>query len=418
MVNKKIAPYVKLREVIELSPPTPKMSDDTDVTFLSMADVSEDGRILCNMPKKYKAVCRGFTSFQDNDVLVAKITPCFENGKGACVQNTINGVGYGSTEFHVLRPTKKIDSYYLFSITQSHPFRSLGESEMSGSAGQKRVPADFIRDYRIYLPPLLEQRKIAAILRTWDEAIEKTERLITTNEKYLSSLTVSLVFGYLRLGKRKIIERKQHKWISGPMDWSFLHAGNVAVERSELNTKGKNYTVLSCSKYFGFVRSLEYFKKQVFSKDLTSYKIIYRGDFGFPSNHVEEGSIGLQNLENLAVVSPIYIVFTPNAKRIHSDFLFRLFKTKTYAHIFRASTSSSVDRRGNLRWPQFSLIPICLPEIAEQKEISEFLGHQQKLIDELYRYKRALSSQKRGLMQKLLTGQWRVKISSKEIQND
>jgi type I restriction enzyme S subunit len=158
------------------------------------------------------------------------------------------------------------------------------------------------------------------------------------------------------------------------------------------------------------VRSLDYFKKQIFSKNLAGYKTIYRGDFGFPSNHVEEGSIGLQNLEDKALVSPIYIVFTPDEKRIHADFLFRLLKTKTYAHIFRASTSSSVDRRGNLRWAEFSSIPICLPDIKEQQEISEFLTGQQNLIDDLYRYKHALQSQKRGLMQKLLTGEWRVQV--------
>jgi type I restriction enzyme S subunit len=381
-----------------------------DVSFLGMTDVSEDGKIINNNVRKYAEVSKGYTPFRDGDILVAKITPCFENGKGALVHSLVNGIGFGSTEFHVLRPSEQIDPYLLLNITQSKPFRVLGESEMSGSAGQKRVPSAFIADYEIPLPPLPEQRKIAAIIRTWDEAIEKTESLIKANEKRLFLLTTSLIFGRIRLGKRPTHERAQHKWVSGPKDWKLQQIGDIAVERSELNTGGATLTVLSCSKHDGFVRSLDYFKKQIFSKNLAGYKTIYRGDFGFPSNHVEEGSIGLQNLEDKALVSPIYIVFTPDEKRIHADFLFRLLKTKTYAHIFRASTSSSVDRRGNLRWAEFSSIPVCLPDLKEQQEISAFLKGQQNLIDDLYRYKHALQSQKRGLMQKLLTGEWRVQV--------
>jgi type I restriction enzyme, S subunit len=149
----------KLGDVIELSPSAPKLNDNTDVTFLGMADVSEDGHIIKNKGKKYSDVRSGFTSFENNDVLVAKITPCFENGKGALVANMINGIGFGSTEFHVLRPSNKIDPYYLLSITQSHPFRMLGETEMTGSAGQKRVPSEFIRSYKIYLPSSCRAKK-------------------------------------------------------------------------------------------------------------------------------------------------------------------------------------------------------------------------------------------------------------------
>lgn len=309
-------------------------------------------------------------------------------------------------------PTKNVEPQWLAAVIGSPSCRTMLTNMATGTSGSmKNISQDGFCNIPVLLPPLAEQRKIAAILRTWDDAIEKSQKLVDAHRKRLSSLTLALVFGRLRLSRRCSSDRTKYKLISGPNDWKLFHIGDVAFERSELNVGGAAHTVLSCSKHDGFVKSLDFFKKQVFSKDLASYKIICRGDFGFPSNHVEEGSIGLQNIADKAVVSPIYIVFTPNTKHVHPDFLFRLLKTKTYAHIFRTATSSSVDRRGNLRWTEFSKIPLFLPGIKEQTEINAFLNEQQKLIEGLEQYRQTLVTQKRGLMQKLLTGEWRVNVS-------
>jgi type I restriction enzyme S subunit len=376
------------------------------------------------MPEEINDKCLGIpyltgpSDFYGKKILATRYA---ENPKVTCIEGdillTVKGSGIGTTaiadksycisrQLMALRAEKILPSFMYYAA--SYSIEPIVKDASNGMIpGLSRVD---ILSLKIALPPLPEQRKIAAILRTWDDAIEKTESLIKANENRLFLLTTSLIFGHIRLGKRPTHERTQHKWVSSPKDWKLQQIGDIAVERSELNTGGATHTVLSCSKHDGFVRSLDYFKKQIFSKNLAGYKTIYRGDFGFPSNHVEEGSIGLQNHEDKALVSPIYIVFTPDEKRIHADFLFRLLKTKTYAHIFRASTSSSVDRRGNLRWAEFSSIPVCLPDLKEQQEISAFLKGQQNLIDDLYRYKHALQSQKRGLMQKLLTGAWRVQV--------
>jgi type I restriction enzyme S subunit len=346
--------------------------------------------------------------FDAGDVLFGKLRPNLRK----YAQPDFDGVC--STEIWVLKTDpKKCSKDFLFYLVQSEKFIQTA----CKTTGSKMPRADWnlLSEEPFHLPSLPEQRKIAAILRTWDEAIEKLEKLISFNEKRLSLLTMNLIFGIKRFGKRQISERTKHKWISGPKDWSLVHIGNIAAERSQLNYDSIVHTVLSCSKHDGFVRSLDFFKKQIFSKDLKGYKLIRRGDFGFPSNHVEEGSIGLQNLEDIAVVSPIYIVCTPDAKVVDADFLFRLLKTKTYADIFRASTSSSVDRRGNLRWPEFSKIPLFLPDLTEQKEINSVLRQQQYLMEELEKYKIVLVSQKRGLMQKLLTGTWPVKTSEQEV---
>ena len=265
----------------------------------------------------------------------------------------------------------------------------------------KRITLDF--------PPLLEQRKIAEILRTWDEAIEKLEALRAAKKRRHRALTYSLVFGSRQLDRfRTTAEVTPQRWFKHPASWSCMPIGKIAEEITERNAEGEQHEVLSCSKYDGFVRSLEYFKKQVFSADLSGYKKIWRGDFGFPSNHIEEGSIGLLNLVEVGVVSPIYTVFRFSPKTVNADYAFAVLKTELYRHIFEVSTSASVDRRGSLRWKEFSKLPFPLPSLKEQEAIADVLLTARADLDGLNAEIEALTRQKRGLMQKLLTGEWRV----------
>lgn len=136
----------------------------TQVTFLPMENIGEKGELDCSLTRDIKDVQEGYTQFFDGDVLIAKITPCFENGKGAIVRGTLSGVGFGTTELHVLAPNDEIDARFLYYITTGDHFRKLGEAAMFGAAGQKRVPEDFVRDYRVPLPPLSQQRAIADYL--------------------------------------------------------------------------------------------------------------------------------------------------------------------------------------------------------------------------------------------------------------
>lgn len=263
----------------------------------------------------------------------------------------------------------------------------------------------------ILLPPLPEQRKIAEILQTWDEAIEKLEVLIDRVKCQHLALSHSLIFGRRRLLRfKKSDDFKAHYWFALPKDWDCQPVGKIATEVSERNGNGEAFEVLSCSKYDGFVRSLEYFKKQVFSSDLTGYKQIWRGDFGFPSNHIEEGSIGLQELVDVGIVSPIYTVFRFMPEKMDRAFAFSALKTSLYRHIFEVSTSASVDRRGSLRWKEFAKIPFPVPPLSEQEAISEVLAVHSGRLAALEEQRDKYARQKRGLMQKLLTGEWRITV--------
>lgn len=164
------------REVAHLPP-------NTEVSFLPMEKVSERGVLTLSETRSLTDVMNGFTYFRNGDVIVAKITPRFENGKGAECHSLANGIGFGSTEFHVLRPLPGVDSRFIFFLSCSQEFRHLGASLMYGAAGQQRVPEDFLANYEVLLPPLPEQRAIAAFLdrktgRQIDTVVAKKQRLI------------------------------------------------------------------------------------------------------------------------------------------------------------------------------------------------------------------------------------------------
>lgn len=140
------------------------LTDDTEVSFVPMDAVGELGGLVLDATRPIDEVYKGYTYFANGDVIVAKITPCFENGKGAPAHGLANGVAFGTTELHVVRPSSTIDARFLFYITIAADFRSFGEAEMVGAGGQKRVPEQFLKDWRAPLPPIETQQRIADFL--------------------------------------------------------------------------------------------------------------------------------------------------------------------------------------------------------------------------------------------------------------
>ena len=162
------------------------LADDEFVSFIPMRAVSDETASISEVdPRLFAEVRRGYTPFRENDILFAKITPCMENGKIAIAHSLTNGVGIGSTEFHVLRPGSTILPEYLYYFMRRESFRSAAKQHMRGGAGQQRVPEDFLRNEHVPLPPLSEQRRIVEILDRADrlrrlraEADSKANRLL------------------------------------------------------------------------------------------------------------------------------------------------------------------------------------------------------------------------------------------------
>lgn len=169
-----------------------EVNKDTMVTFLPMQNVSVDGVINYSIEKKISEVWKGFTYFKENDVLFAKITPCMENGKGAVAKKLKNGIGFGTTEFHVIRPNKEINSVWLYHVLADKDFRKEAGENMTGSAGQKRVPITFLENYKLAIPPIELQNKFAQIV----EQIDKQKFEFENSLKKLEELQASLMQEY------------------------------------------------------------------------------------------------------------------------------------------------------------------------------------------------------------------------------
>lgn len=315
-------------------------------------------------------------------------------GATAVVPEFLDGANITQTTARIAVDPEVADPTYVINFLSGYDGQREVYRFVKGGA-QPGLNIGDVERFLVALPPLREQQKIAEILGTWDMAIQTTEALLVNARTQKRALMQSLL-----TGTRRFPGFEDHPWRE-------VRIGTVATEVSVRNAGGGQLPVISCTKATGFVNSLGYFKKQVFSDDLSGYKVVTRGQIAYPSNHVEEGSIGLQDLYDRAIVSPIYTVFQPGPK-IDPKFMFRVLKSDRHRQLFASATSASVDRRGSLRWKAFSLLPVPLPTLDEQRAINEALDVADDLVNSHEQDLERLRSEKRSLMQELLTGRRRV----------
>lgn len=161
------------------------LPDDLEVSFLPMENLGEDHSLCLDLIKPLSEVWNGYTYFKENDVILAKITPCFENGKCSVCSGLKNKIGFGTTELHVLRALNSIIPRFCYYIVQNHAFKTIGTELMFGTTGQKRLPDSYVRDYKQGIPPLAEQHAIAAFL---DRETARIDALILKKKRQIDLL--------------------------------------------------------------------------------------------------------------------------------------------------------------------------------------------------------------------------------------
>lgn len=389
----------KMKEICTINPLRPEVIPEK-VVFLSMADVSEDGKVLHQQKVDYQSVKQGFTPFQKGDILVAKITPCFENGKGAHTEKLITDVGFGSTEFHVLR--SKINSTYTFYHTVFQSFRKKLEREMTGSAGQKRVQTASLANYSITIPPVAEQQKIAAILTIQDNVIELKEKRLAEKLRQKKYLMQQLLTG------KKRLPGYVGEWRTLPLKY--------LSEKQKKKNLGFQYSlVLSNSAQHGIVLQDQEFTKEIANAErIDGYYIVVPGAFVYnPRISISApcGPINVNETGKTGIVSPLYIVFSISAPEIDQIFLKYYFQSSCwYKYVKGVANYGARHDRISISDEDFFEMPIPLPTKDEQTAIAQVLSTADREISLLRQDIEKEKQKKKALMQLLLTGIVRVNV--------
>ena len=386
----------KLNELCEINPKKPSKPSDELVSFISMSQVSEDGQIISTETKTYDEVSKGFTSFKDKDVLVAKITPCFENGKGALAHTLVNGIGFGSTEFHVLRAKENTDPKFIYYLTRTDAFRAKGTMNMQGSAGHRRVTTDFIQIYKINTPPLPEQQKIAKILTTWDKAISITEHLIENSTQQKKALMQQLL-----TGKKRLLDDEGERFEG---EWEEAKLSKWLIEYKEKSTTQDQYDVYTSSRN-GLVLQSDYFaNSRIAGRDNIGFHVI-------PPNHItyrsrsDDGffTFNLFSSDKNGLISNYYPVFS--TKGINEFFIALFEQYRAVFGRYSVGTSQKVLSLNALKDISFKI-----PTLPEQQKIATVLTNADKEIELFEQQLADLQQEKKALMQVLLTGKKRVVV--------
>lgn len=284
----------------------------------------------------------------------------------------------------------KINNEFLYQVLIYHE-NSWGK--LSQGSTFEAISGSDIKNFSILVPTLKEQEKIAEILSTWDLAIEKQEQLIEKKKEFKKGLMQRLLSGEFRFKEFKD-------------KWKTIKLGEAFKERKE--TGFVDLELLAITTANGVVRRTEVDVKDTSSEDKTKYKRILPGDIGYNTMRMWQGVSGLSKYEG--IVSPAYTILKP-MDNINSLYMSYLFKVPKIINLFYRHSQGLVSDTLNLKYENFKDIKVCIPDsIEEQKKIADVFANCDKEIKLLEKELEALNFQKKGLMQRLLTGEVRVKV--------
>ncbi len=377
----------RLRRVAKIDPSKSEagaiLAADAGVTFLPMERVGTDGHIDTREVRPASSVWNGLTYFRRSDVLVAKITPCFENGKGACLEALPTDVGFGSTEFVVLRAMAALSPQFLYRITSLREFRTLGADAMTGAAGQQRVPQSFIANFVVAIPPLPEQAAIVRFLDHTDRRIRryirKRGRLIELLEEQKQAIIQKAVTRGLECDVRRKPSRIE--WLGEvPAHWMVKPAKYFLREVDERSDGGKE-ELLSVSHITGVSprsqKSVTMFK----AASYVGHKLCRTGDLVINTMWAWMGAMGVA--KQTGIVSPSYAVYRPwDPDAFLPDFLDHLVRTRPYISEYICQSTGIRSSRLRLYPEEFLRVPLIHPPRKEQLQIISAIEQQTCELDQ------------------------------------
>jgi len=322
----------------------------------------------------------------------------------------------------VVQPESGCDLLWLQYLIAARPVRRGVRAIATGTSGSMmKLSMQAFRKIEVPVPPLSEQRKIAAILSTWDRASELTEKLIAAKRKRKQALMQQLLTGKVRL-QEFVKSKKRRTTLLGemPVDWNEYRLKNL-VEKVKRKNPDDVQHVLTASGEFGLVDQREFFNRSVASSDLSGYYLLRRGEYAYNRSAMKGypfGAIKRLDRYDQGVLSTLYICFGVTVDHCNLDYLSHLFEARLLDRQLRRVTQVGGRAHGllNITESDFYGMTIVLPSEVEQRAIAKVVDCQQREIDLLLNKLDALQRQKRGLMQQLLTG--KVRVNSDAIKDN
>jgi type I restriction enzyme S subunit len=330
-----------------------------------------------------------------NDVVITKDSESADDiGIPTYIQSIRENLlcGYHLT---ILRPKKNVDGRFL-SLTLTHPRISYDFYRYANGITRFGLTTETYSKVKIPLPPVPEQKAIAALLSTWDEAIEKIDRLIQAKKRGLNAL-------YQRYFRTNSEIAK---------GWKSVKIGKFVTPRNEKAVPTEKQPLYSLTIENGVTEKTERYNREFLVKDTgnKTYKVVHPGDIVFNPANLRWGAIARSTVDHRVVLSPIYEVLQINEDAINSDFLTHALTCPRQVAIYATKTEGTLIERMAVKLDAFLLLKIRVPiSISEQKEVADTLSSARHEIDLLKQLADKYKTQKRGLMQKMLTGEWRVK---------
>ena len=339
-------------EVASLNPKKSEvrsLADEQAITFVPMDAVSEElGVIAKPVTRTLGEVRKGYTYFADGDVIFAKITPCMENGKSAIARGLTNGVGFGSTEFHVFRAGTKVMPKWLHCLLRSQQLRTDAENAMTGAAGQQRVPRDFLAGYEIPVPPLPEQQRLVARIEAQTSRAEAIHKAQRESEGELRGI----LHGY-------------YAEITTDAEWKPLAEVAPQVRRPVSVEAGRSYPELG-------IRSFgkgTFHKPAIAAEQLRSKRIyhIHPGDLIFNNVFGWEGAVAVVKPEDAGRVgSHRFITCVPKPGVGTTPFLYFHFTTEQGLHDLGDASPGGAGRNRTLGLTALGNIRVPVPDYDKQ----------------------------------------------------
>ncbi|HZH78753.1 MAG TPA: hypothetical protein VEY88_22175 [Archangium sp.] len=358
------------------------VAQTSHVTFVPMEAIGEQGQLDVSAVRDIEDVRTGYSVFFEGDVVVAKITPCFENGKGALIRGTLGGIGYGTTELHVITPSPDIDGRFLYYVTANSEFRKRGALCMTGAAGQQRVPEEFVRDYPVVILSLTEQRAIVDFLdletARIDELIAAKQRLLELIGEKRRAIGASAI----TRGIKPAVPMRDSgvPWLGEiPAHWEIERARWLFRERDTRSETGEE-ELLTVSHITGVTPRSEKDVNMFEAETTEGYKLCLAGDLVINTLWAWMGAMGIAPIQG--IVSPAYNVYE-TGPRLAPAYVDALVRLPMFAQEVTRYSKGVWSSRLRLYPEGFFEVYLPVPQLEEQRAIVAHIARETAKLDKV-----------------------------------